>query len=192
MCASLIAGIAGCRVKGNSSGDAPSKGVRSAAKWLWEKQQDDGGWHSSTYGLLKSGQALTPFILHTLLRARSQFQPPEKRVQQAIQFIQQHTHSDGVLGVADPDLLEYPNYSTAYAVLCLQSVAHSDRKFIARMCDYLVQQQFNEHGGFDPSHAAYGAWGFGGQRSPACFIGTGRTTSGPISRCRRQSLQPRR
>ena len=92
-----------------NSGEASSKGARSAARWLWEQQQDDGGWHSSTYGLLKSGQALTPFILHTLLQARSQFKPPERRVQQAIQFIQQHTNNDGVLGVADPDLLEYPN-----------------------------------------------------------------------------------
>src|SRR5688572_8476318 len=38
-----------------------------AAGWLWAQQSEDGGWHSQTYGLLKSGQALTPFVLHALL-----------------------------------------------------------------------------------------------------------------------------
>ena len=41
--------------------------LAEAAGWLWSQQAADGGWHSSTYRLLESGQALTPFILHALL-----------------------------------------------------------------------------------------------------------------------------
>jgi hypothetical protein len=46
--------------------DHPSALARAAA-YLWQQQADDGGWHSHTYGLLRSGQSLTPFVLGTLL-----------------------------------------------------------------------------------------------------------------------------
>ena len=38
-----------------------------AAEYLWSQQSEDGGWHSHTYGLLRSGQSLTPFVLDALL-----------------------------------------------------------------------------------------------------------------------------
>ena len=38
-----------------------------AVRWLWSQQSEDGGWHSQTYGLLRSGQSLTPFVLDALL-----------------------------------------------------------------------------------------------------------------------------
>ena len=34
--------------------------------FLRASQAADGGWHSKAYGMLKSGQALTPFVLHAL------------------------------------------------------------------------------------------------------------------------------
>ena len=42
--------------------------VARAAAFLWGVQADDGGWHSRTYGLLRSGQSLTPFVLDALLQ----------------------------------------------------------------------------------------------------------------------------
>ena len=39
-----------------------------AAQYLWAQQAADGGFHSATYGLLRSGQSLTPFVLGALLR----------------------------------------------------------------------------------------------------------------------------
>ncbi|PYT19639.1 MAG: hypothetical protein DMG58_35885 [Acidobacteria bacterium] len=39
----------------------------AAAEYLWIQQAEDGGWHSHTYGLLRSGQSLTPFVLQALL-----------------------------------------------------------------------------------------------------------------------------
>ena len=41
--------------------------IRKGAAFLWAQQSDDGAWHSKTYCLLRSGQALTPFALNTLL-----------------------------------------------------------------------------------------------------------------------------
>src|SRR5947208_13953835 len=41
--------------------------LRRAVEFLWAQQDDDGGFHSKTYGLLKSGQSLTPFVLDALL-----------------------------------------------------------------------------------------------------------------------------
>ena len=46
---------------------ADSGPLQQAAQWLWAQQADDGGFHSNTYGLLRSGQSLTPFILDALL-----------------------------------------------------------------------------------------------------------------------------
>ncbi len=40
--------------------------------WLWDAQTRDGRFPSATYGLLASGQSLTPFALESLL-----FAPPE-------------------------------------------------------------------------------------------------------------------
>ena len=40
-----------------------------AAAYLWRQQAPDGGWHSQTYGLLRSGQLLTPFVLDALPEA---------------------------------------------------------------------------------------------------------------------------
>ena len=39
-----------------------------AARYLWAQQSEDGGWHSTTYGLLGSGQSLTPSVLDALVR----------------------------------------------------------------------------------------------------------------------------
>ena len=46
--------------------------VQRATRFLWSKQSPDGAWRSETYGLLKSGQSLTPFVLLALSEV-----PPE-------------------------------------------------------------------------------------------------------------------
>ncbi|MGI8979920.1 MAG: prenyltransferase/squalene oxidase repeat-containing protein [Pirellulaceae bacterium] len=92
--------------------------------------------------------------------------PPE-RTEQALRFIRTHLNEDGVLGFHDPEVLEYPNYSTAYALRCLVLAGDpGDRSRILKMRAYLVRQQFDEAAGFPPSDPAFGAWGFGGQRKP--------------------------
>src|SRR5436309_969757 len=69
-----------------------------AAEYLWSQQDADGGWHSQTYGLLRSGQSLTPFVLDALLELET---PPTAKLDSALAFIRNHTQPDGALGFAD-------------------------------------------------------------------------------------------
>src|SRR5688572_15523907 len=87
-----------------------------AAEYLWAQQAADGGFHSATYGLLRSGQSLTPFVLGALLRVPGATMPaPPGAVERAIAFIRQHTSPDGAVGVTGGDA-DYPNSATALAV----------------------------------------------------------------------------
>ncbi len=150
LCVVLLIAQAACV----HSGRTPAE---RAADYLWSQQASDGGWHSSTYGLLRSGQSLTPFVLDALLEADPR---PSARVDRAIDFIRRHTNAEGAVGLADDDFPDYPNYATALAV----------RVFARRglqagpMVTYLRAQQFTEQNGWRPADPAYGAWGMGGER----------------------------
>ena len=140
-----------------------------ACHWLWSRQGEDGGWHSDEYGLLKSGQAYTPFILHSLLSVPEDVHPrPAKAVERALGFLRAKANDDGAVGLADPDFLEYPNYATAYALRCLVRAGQGrDKDLRERMTAYLLSQQYGPSSGFDAGTLVYGGWGFGGKRSPA-------------------------
>lgn len=142
--------------------------LADACAFLWTMQDDDGGWHSATHGLLKGGQAWTPFVLFALLEAPGETCPkPTMNVERALAFIRHHINDAGALGLADPDVLEYPNYATAYALrVFAQHGAAEDGPLVEKMTAYLREQQFVEHRGLEPDEAAYGSWGFGEQILP--------------------------
>jgi len=145
---------------------APQPALARAARYLWKQQAGDGGWHSHTYGLLRSGQSLTPFVLGALLEVPGHVFPlPGNQVDRAIAFIRRNTRPDGSLGMADPGIPDYPNYSTALAVRALCRAGRAE--WVPPMVNYLRRQQFTEQNGWTRSHAAYGAWGMGGEvRTP--------------------------
>jgi squalene-hopene/tetraprenyl-beta-curcumene cyclase len=145
-----------------------------AAQYLWAQQAADGGFHSAVYGLLRSGQSLTPFVLGALLRVPAAAMPaPAGAVDRAIAFIRRHTRDDGAVGLSGGDA-DYPNYATALAVDALAAAqrglpaaahrakAGSWTTDIAPMVAYLRVQQFSEANGWTPEHPAYGGWGMGG------------------------------
>jgi len=140
------------------------KSLAAAAKWLWTQQGADGGWHSGTYKVLESGQAMTPLVLEALSRVPGDiFAPTPEQRRRALDFIRKHVNAQGVIGLDDPELPEYPNYATALALKCLTRWGDtSDAASIAQMHDYLAAEQFCEARGFKPDHMAYGGWGFGG------------------------------
>src|SRR6185295_12232015 len=71
-----------------------------AAAYLWSQQAEDGGWHSRTYGLLRSGQSLTPFVLEALLEVPAEvYAAPAGKVDRALAFIERNQQSDGMLGM---------------------------------------------------------------------------------------------
>jgi hypothetical protein len=140
--------------------------VARAAAYLWQQQAADGGWHSHTYGLLRSGQSLTPFVLEALLEVPERVYPlPRAKVGRAIAFIREHTRADGALGADDPGIPDYPNYATALAVsaLCRARRAGWEEQ-IRPMVTYLHGQQLTEQNGWERLDPAYGAWGMGGER----------------------------
>jgi hypothetical protein len=164
----LAAGFDGTAGRSTSPPSAAPASLARACAFLWSAQAEDGGWHSHTYGLMRSGQALTPFILHALLTAPGDAcpVPPDSR-DRALEFLRRHVGSGGQLGADDPDLLEYPNYATAYALRCFVRVSDpKDRPLVERMRDRLVREQFAPASGFDEDTLVFGGWGFGGTRSP--------------------------
>ncbi|PWU08727.1 MAG: hypothetical protein C5B51_07390 [Terriglobia bacterium] len=137
-----------------------------AARYLWGQQAKDGGWHSHTYGLLRSGQSLTPFVLLALLEIPEEVYPlPKADVDRAITFVRSQTRPDGALGMADPAIPDYPNYSTALAVSALCRARRPGWEAqVHPMVAYLRGQQFTEQNGWHPQDPVYGAWGMGGER----------------------------
>ena len=123
--------------------------LNKATAYLHAKQSADGAWRSETYGLLKSGQSLTPFVLFALTESLTgNRQPDEEAIRKALGFLRIRSDPDGVLGRADPDFLDYPNYSTAYALRSfLRFGNEDDRARIGKMTSYL-EAQFSEEDGF--------------------------------------------
>lgn len=141
-----------------------SRPLRRAAQYVWAQQAEDGGFHSSTYGLLRSGQSLTPFVLDALLDVPATVLPaPPQAVDRALGFIKKNTSADGALGRMDESVADYPNYATALAVTAMVKAGRSGRQWdIAPMVAQLRRQQFSESNGWKRGDAPYGAWGMGG------------------------------
>ena len=139
-----------------------------AVAYLWSKQAQDGSWRSEQYGVMRSGESLTPFVLHALLQTIDQMSSDEAgRVLRAARFITAHLDEKGALGRCDPDVLEYPVYSTAYAVESFRRIQSfhellgpDGNRDIARMRAFLVAAQYQESNGFSTTDVAYGGWGF--------------------------------
>jgi hypothetical protein len=137
--------------------------LKRASSYLWSKQGADGGWHSETHGILRGGQAWTPFVLLALADVPGDAHPASAAgVDLGLEFIRTHLNDAGTLGLSDPDVLEYPNYATSYALrLLVRHGREADSALAVLMKLYLVSQQLTERRGFTPAHPAYGAWGFG-------------------------------
>jgi hypothetical protein len=150
-----------------TTGCSPRSGnesLRKAAQYLWSQQSEDGGFHSATYGLLRSGQSLTPFVLVALLDAPDGASSnPRLGVERALAFIKANTNADGALGLMDDSAADYPNYATSLAISAMvKSRSTGYAKVIEPMVAQLRGQQFREANGWKPQDAPYGGWGMGG------------------------------
>ena len=133
--------------------------LQSACDFLWSKQGDDGAWHSETHGILRSGEALTPFILWHLLQADSDLHD-QHDIDRALAFIRKTVKSK--FNTTEQQVLDYPNYAMAYSLRVLHSYGVAkDTSIIRQMASHLRAQQYAEHRGVSPDHPAYGGWGFG-------------------------------
>jgi prenyltransferase beta subunit len=159
---------AGAATTAFSTGCARRRGssaLGSAVRYLWSQQGQDGGFHSTKYGLLHSGQSLTPFVLVALLGVpeSESSSPPPGAVERALSFIKTNTNAEGALGLMDDTAADYPNYSTALGLCAIITAKTSGyESVIERMVGQLRAQQFSEANGWTSQDAPYGGWGMGG------------------------------
>ncbi|MBL0008214.1 MAG: hypothetical protein IPP25_13845 [Saprospiraceae bacterium] len=135
--------------------------MQKSIAWLWHQQSPDGGWHSQTHAVLKDGKALTPYILYHLLQIpEDEFNRPEGGVQRGVEFIQREIRASMTMSEDSLPMLNYPNYSAAYAlkVLCF---LQQDTALQNILVGHLLREQFIEHRGITPDNLAYGGWGYG-------------------------------
>ncbi len=155
MFAILIA--TGCQ----SDDDKLQQTMEKSIAWMWSQQSADGAWHSQTHAVLKDGKALTPYILYHLLQIpEDEFTRPEGGVQRGVEFIQREIRASMTMSEDSLPMLNYPNYSAAYAlkVLCfLQQYTALQNILVG----HLLREQFIEHRGITPDNLAYGGWGYG-------------------------------
>ena len=134
-----------------------------AADWLWAKQRQNGAFPSSTYGLLRDGQSLTPFSLLALLQVAPELHefPPERAGKAIVKMIRLST-PQGALGLANPSL-DYPCYATGMMLTCLGLARPEGWAEAASISStWLRGQQFRSAAGW-AGHPAQGGWGLGGR-----------------------------
>ena len=155
---------AACRAESVTTEQALARAV----EYLWSKQTANGSWRSEQYGVMRSGESLTPFVLNALLRSIDSLSSDEAgKVLRAAQFITEHIDDEGALGRSDPDVLEYPVYSTAYAIESFRRIQSFHEllgldgyEWIRRMQAFLISAQYQEANGFSEVDVPYGGWGF--------------------------------
>lgn len=146
--------------------------AEEAVQWLLSQQSSDGGWHSETHGILKGGQAYTPYILDALSDHFGKGAMSVEGLHYGLSFLLKAMDSLAVLGRTSGLVLEYPVYATSYAMRAIpKKPTVFDTTFAPAMIDYLMTQQFNENRGISPDHPAYGAWGFGETNLPFGEVG---------------------
>lgn len=164
------------------SGEALSDQAIDAAiakgfAWLTAQQAGDGGWHSSAYGALKGGAAITSLVLYTVSHLPEKLTSPEMdRWRRAFAFFEPGLKKRQTL--ASPDgSLDYPTYAVPMWLLAAQRfkqpIPAATRKLLV---EYLIAAQLCESRGFEPTHAAYGGWDFLGA-ADAQGITTGTNVS---------------
>ena len=138
-----------------------------AAAYLHSKQSADGAWRSETYGLLKSGQSLTPFVLFALTDSTTgKGRLNEGSIRNALGFLRAGIDSNGVLGRADPDFLDYPNYSTAYALRSFLRFGNEDDRARIENDKLLGSPTILRRGRFQAKFSRLRRLGFRNRRAP--------------------------
>lgn len=144
--------------------DPAAQTMARATRWLYARQSADGTWKSEAYGLMASGQSLTPLVLQALLSAPDR---DAEGIRRALASMRAALERDGALGMADPGLVDYPSYASALGLRAFLRTGSRDEA--ERLEKWLRGQQLADPLGWTVEFAGYGAWGTGGapRRAPA-------------------------
>jgi len=157
-----LLGALACLPSATARADRTARALRRGADYLWSRQSAGGGWHSTTYGLLRSGHSLTPLVLLALADTG------DRRIGRGLAFLERAAQADGALGLSEDD---YPCYATALGLRAIVRLAARDHPLVQRMVAWLKSQQMSPDHGWRPDDPAFGAWGLGSARpltAPHC------------------------
>ncbi len=150
---------AGCR--GQSLVDRARFGqcrgaIERGLRWLNGQQSPDGRFPSTTYGLLKTGQSTTPFVVTSVLQLPAKLRD-EAVLEKALRSLM-GLQKAGALGFAMP-APDYPTYSTALALSAWSALPQEATEVAAATAlSWLLEQQY---GPAWAGHPAEGGWGMG-------------------------------
>lgn len=132
--------------------------LSAGTRFLIERQSDDGAWRSDRYEPFTDGTALTPLVLHALLRIPD-VELADPACRKAADFLATLVRPDGTVGAGGG--LNYPVYTAAFAVLALSDRRHKDHmKERDAWLAYLRRQQLTEALGWAEADPEYGGWGY--------------------------------
>jgi hypothetical protein len=147
--------------------------------WLLKQQAQDGGWHSSTYGQLKDGAAVTALVLDTLSQLPAdQIKPHRPAIESGFRFLEPGLAKRGTVAAPDGSL-DFPTYASALVLTAIARLGQQvdiPARWSPALRDYLLAAQLLEPRGFASDHPSYGGWDFLGARD-AAGITTGTNVS---------------
>ncbi len=129
-----------------------------ATSYLLSAQGDDGKWHSTQYGNLKDGAAITALVMYALSFSQNQFEAEAKQRCQRALDVMLPIIEDRYY-VSNPDGADYSNYGSAMLLVAaerLQLELPSSAR--DKLIQYLVRAQLDEGEGFEPGDVDYGGW----------------------------------
>jgi len=135
------------------------RAVATGLAWLFAAQQEDGLWHSQTYGALRQGPSLTALALDTIGHfAARDWRSHEVNLKRAYRVLRESIRTRGYVAAADGSLA-YPTYATALTLTASQRLplgATADEQ--RRMVTYLLHVQLDDRHGFPPGDPDHGGW----------------------------------
>lgn len=155
------AALGGCRAGNAGLVARIDTSLDLAGRYLISKQSPDGGWRSETYGALRVGPALTPYVISSLF-----FMPqagPQARIayRKGVDYLVSFVGPDGAVKAGPRELL-FPVYTAAMASRMIRLEGPSRRNLRAHRAwlKYLLARQLNEQLGWSAQDSEYGGWGF--------------------------------
>src|SRR5437762_7369158 len=138
--------------------DEVQQALARGVDWLVAQQLADGGWHSTTYGQLKDGAAVTALALYALAHLPLTLRSNERVWSKASAFLERGITRRGT--IAGPDgTLDFPTYAAALWLSAqgrLSSGEPSTRT--QKIVDYLLAAQIAKPRGFEPDSPSFGGW----------------------------------
>jgi len=136
--------------------------LRLAGKFLLDAQSEDGGWYSETYGLLRDGPTMTPYVMSSLLFMPQTGREGEAAFGRGRALLINMVGGDGRLAVGSHDL-HYPVYTSAMASRVVAHPKPTDAPGCggqAAFLEYLANRQLVERLGWTAEDPYYGGWGY--------------------------------